>query len=96
MKNRLIDWTKSLEWDWVISRQRLFASPIPVWYCKGCGEMIIAEEKWLPIDPKLEGPRIEKCPKCGGKDFRGEQDVMDTWMDSSITCAVHAVARRAY
>lgn len=90
MKNRLIDWTKSLEWDWVISRQRLFASPIPVWYCKNCGEMIIAEEKWLPIDPKIEGPRIEKCPKCGGKDFRGEQDVMDTWMDSSITCAVHA------
>ena len=90
MRNRLIDWAHSLEWDWVISRQRLFATPIPVWFCKGCGEMIIAEEGWVPIDPKLEGPRIEKCPKCGGMDFRGEQDVMDTWMDSSITCAVHA------
>jgi valyl-tRNA synthetase len=90
MKNRLIDWAKALDWDWVISRQRLFATPIPVWYCKTCGEIIIAKPEWAPIDPKLEGPRIEKCPKCGGTEFRGEQDVMDTWMDSSITCAVHA------
>ncbi|MGA3290442.1 MAG: valine--tRNA ligase [Candidatus Bathyarchaeia archaeon] len=90
MKNRLIDWAKSLDWDWVISRQRLFATPIPVWYCKNCGELILAREEWVPIDPKLENPRIEKCPKCGGKDFTAEQDVFDTWMDSSITCAVHA------
>ena len=90
MKNRLIDWAKSLDWDWVISRQRLFATPIPVWYCKNCGELIPAQEDWVPIDPKLEGPRIEKCPRCGGKDFAAEQDVFDTWMDSSITCAVHA------
>ncbi|MCL2288285.1 MAG: valine--tRNA ligase [Candidatus Bathyarchaeota archaeon] len=90
MRNRLIDWTKSLDWDWVISRQRLFATPIPVWYCKSCGEVIVAESDWVPIDPKLEGPKIAVCPKCGGKDFSGEQDVMDTWMDSSITCAVHA------
>ncbi|MCL2642272.1 MAG: valine--tRNA ligase [Candidatus Bathyarchaeota archaeon] len=90
MKNRLIDWANSLDWDWVISRQRLFATPIPVWYCKDCGELVVAEPEWVPIDPKLEGPRIDVCPKCGGHDFIGEQDVMDTWMDSSITCAVHA------
>jgi valyl-tRNA synthetase len=90
MRNRLIDWAKALDWDWVISRQRLFATPIPVWYCKSCSELIVAKSEWVPIDPKLEGPRIESCPKCGGKEFRGEQDVMDTWMDSSITCAVHA------
>jgi valyl-tRNA synthetase len=90
MKTRLIDWTRSLDWDWVISRQRLFATPIPVWYCKNCGELILAKEDWVPIDPKLENPRIDKCPKCGGKEFIGERDVFDTWMDSSITCAVHA------
>jgi len=90
MKNRLIDWAKSLDWDWVISRQRLFATPIPVWYCKNCDEVILAEEDWVPIDPKLENPRIDTCPNCGGKAFVGEKDVMDTWMDSSITCAVHA------
>jgi valyl-tRNA synthetase len=90
MKNRLIDWTRALDWDWVVSRQRLFATPIPVWYCKNCGEIIVAQEKWVPIDPRMEKPRIDKCPKCGGTEFTGETDVLDTWMDSSITCAVHA------
>ncbi len=90
MKTRLIDWARSLDWDWVISRQRLFATPIPVWYCKTCGELILAEPEWVPIDPKLESPRIDKCPKCGSQEFTGERDVFDTWMDSSITCAVHA------
>jgi valyl-tRNA synthetase len=90
MKTRLIDWAKSLDWDWVISRQRVFATPIPVWYCKNCGELILAEEEWVPIDPKLENPRVDKCPKCGSREFLPERDVFDTWMDSSITCAVHA------
>ena len=90
MKTRLTDWAKSLDWDWVISRQRVFATPIPVWYCKSCDELILADESWVPIDPRLEGPHIKACPKCGGTEFRGETDVFDTWMDSSITCAVHA------
>jgi len=90
MKTRLIDWAGSLDWDWVISRQRVFGTPIPVWYCKNCGETILAREEWVPIDPKMEKPRIDKCPKCGGREFVPEQDIFDTWMDSSITCAVHA------
>jgi valyl-tRNA synthetase len=90
MKTRLIDWARSLDWDWVISRQRVFATPIPVWYCKNCGEIVVAKEEWVPIDPKLENPRIDKCPKCGNREFIPERDVFDTWMDSSITCAVHA------
>ena len=90
MKYRLIDWAKSLDWDWVISRQRVFATPIPIWYCEKCGEVILAEPEWLPIDPKLEPPKIDKCPKCGHDKFIPERDVLDTWFDSSITCAVHA------
>ena len=90
MKYRLIDWARSLDWDWVISRQRIFATPIPIWYCKSCGETILADESWVPIDPKLEKPRIDACPKCGCREFIPETDVLDTWMDSSITCAVHA------
>jgi valyl-tRNA synthetase len=90
MKTRLIDWARSLDWDWVISRQRLFATPIPVWYCKDCNEIILAKEEWVPIDPKLKNPSIDKCPRCGGREFIPENDVFDTWMDSSITCAVHA------
>jgi valyl-tRNA synthetase len=90
MKTRLVDWARSLDWDWVISRQRVFGTPIPIWYCKNCGEIILAKEEWVPIDPRLEKPRIAKCPKCGSIEFIPEQDVFDTWMDSSISCAVHA------
>ena len=90
MKARLIDWAKSLDWDWVISRQRIFATPIPIWYCKNCGEIILAEEDWPPIDPRKEQPKIEKCPKCSHNQFTPETDVLDTWFDSSISCAVHA------
>jgi valyl-tRNA synthetase len=90
MKYRLIDWAKSLDWDWVISRQRVFATPIPIWYCKKCGETILAESDWLPIDPRTENPKIDRCPKCGSNEFQPERDVLDTWFDSSISCAVHA------
>jgi len=90
MKARLIDWARSLDWDWVISRQRVFATPIPIWHCKKCDEIILAEEDWLPIDPRKQNPKTEKCPKCGNSEFIPETDVLDTWFDSSITCAVHA------
>ncbi|RLI31117.1 valine--tRNA ligase [Candidatus Bathyarchaeota archaeon] len=90
MKWRLINWAKSLDWDWVISRQRIFATPIPVWYCERCGETIVAKPEWLPIDPRLEPPKLDKCPKCGHDKFVPDGDVLDTWFDSSITCAVHA------
>ncbi|MEM1509440.1 MAG: valine--tRNA ligase [Thermofilaceae archaeon] len=87
---RLEDWVNSLDWDWVISRQRAFATPIPVWYCKNCREVIVAKPDWLPVDPRRDAPGIEKCPLCGSQDFIGESDVMDTWMDSSITVAIQA------
>ncbi len=84
MLSRLESWVKGMEWDWVISRQRIFATPIPVWYCKKCGEVVVAKEEWLPVDPTKDKPK-EPCPKCGSKEFEGEKDVLDTWMDSSIT-----------
>jgi valyl-tRNA synthetase len=90
MRTRLIDWAKSLDWDWVISRQRVFATPIPIWYCKKCKTTMLAEPEWLPIDPRIQPPKIENCPKCGSREFIPERDVFDTWFDSSITCAVHA------
>jgi len=90
MRNRLIDWARSLDWDWVISRQRIFATPIPIWYCNKCKETIVAETDRVPIDPKIQKPKIDNCPKCGSSEFIPETDVLDTWFDSSISCAVHA------
>jgi len=87
---RLEDWVRSLDWDWVISRQRVFGTPIPAWYCRKCGHVLVAEPEWLPVDPRKDPPKVDRCPRCGSSDFVGESDVMDTWMDSSITAAVHA------
>jgi valyl-tRNA synthetase len=84
MKIRLEDWVHSLEWDWVISRQRYFATPIPLWECVQCGEVILARPEDCYVDPTIDLPPVEKCPKCGGK-FKGCEDVFDTWMDSSIS-----------
>lgn len=84
MKVRLREWVNSLSWDWVISRQRYFATPIPVWECSGCGEPVLAEENDCYIDPTIDSPPVEACPKCGGK-LIGSEEVFDTWMDSSIT-----------
>ncbi len=90
MYKRLENWVESLDWDWVISRQRLFATPFPVYYCKKCGHEIVVEPEHLPIDPRKDPPPVKACPKCGSTELVGETDVMDTWMDSSITAAVHA------
>lgn len=84
MKIRLEDWVNSLEWDWVISRQRYFATPIPLWECQNCGEVILARIEDCYIDPTIDKPPVDKCPKCGGS-LKGCEDVFDTWMDSSIS-----------
>jgi valyl-tRNA synthetase len=89
MRYRLIDWATSLDWDWVLSRQRVFATPVPAWYCRKCGEIHLAEPDELPVDPKVTKPR-GRCAKCGSSDFEPDRDVMDTWFDSSLTCAIHA------
>lgn len=82
---RLKDWAESMDWDWVISRQRVFGTPIPFWVCKDCGEIIPAREEDLPVDPRFNGPPISKCPKCGSTNLEGAKDVLDCWVDSSIS-----------
>jgi len=79
MRHRFENWTENLAWDWTISRQRYYGVPIPAWYCDECNEIILPNEKELPIDPiEVE----KKCPKCNKK-ARPETDVFDTWMTSS-------------
>jgi valyl-tRNA synthetase len=81
---RLKNWVESMEWDWCISRQRIFSVPIPVWYCKRCGAVKVASEDELPVDPVMTSPKAP-CDNCGSTEFEGEKDVLDTWMDSSLS-----------
>jgi len=81
MHKRYDNWVNGLEWDWNISRDRHFGVPIPVWECSKCKEIIIAEEKELPIDPTEVK---KKCFKCKAE-AKGEEKVLDTWMTSSLS-----------
>ena len=64
MQARYNDWVENLMMDWCISRQKYFGVPFPVWYCKDCGEIIVAGEEDLPVNPLSCMPK-HACPKCG-------------------------------
>ena len=72
------NWAKSyFEWmynihDWCISRQLWWGHRIPAWYCRSCGEIIVA----------METPA--KCPKCGSDELVQDEDVLDTWFSSAL------------
>ncbi|OEF99552.1 isoleucine--tRNA ligase [Vulcanibacillus modesticaldus] len=83
--------------DWCISRQRIWGVPIPIFYCKDCGETIINDQTidhivklvekegsnvWFAKEIEELLPEGFKCPKCGGDHFRKETDIMDVWFDS--------------
>ncbi len=85
MKSRYDHWVKGLQWDWLISRQRFFGIPFPVWYCKRCDEVILAHIKDLPVDPMKDKPPVPRCPKCNCEEFIPEKDILDTWATSSLT-----------
>jgi valyl-tRNA synthetase len=79
------DWVSSLKWDWCISRQRYYGVPIPVWYHRETGEIILPQEDELPVDPTEYTPRGYKA-----EDLIAEQDVLDTWMTSSMSPEIGA------
>jgi len=83
MKLRYLNWVEGLQWDWCISRQRHFGVPFPLWVCKKCHKILIADESQLPVDPLRDKPN-KKCD-CGSDEFEIEKDVMDTWATSSTT-----------
>ena len=58
--------------DWCISRQLWWGHRIPAFYCDDCGEMTVSKED------------IHVCPKCGSKNVRQEEDVLDTWFSSAL------------
>jgi len=92
MRVRYENWVNGLNGDWLISRQRFFGVPIPVWYpLDGDGnpdfdQPISATREQLPVDPSTDVPTgyaEDQRGKPGG--FQGEVDVMDTWATSSLT-----------
>ncbi|MDD5639933.1 MAG: valine--tRNA ligase, partial [Candidatus Pacebacteria bacterium] len=85
MYNNYEIWVNSLKWDWCISRQRYYGVPFPFWICQDCGEVIIPDEKDLPVNPFEQKPPVDVCPKCASRNIEPEKDVMDTWATSSCT-----------
>ena len=92
MRVRYEHWVEGLNTDWLISRQRYFGVPFPVWYpVDDDGETlwdqaITAEDAALPVDPQSDAPPgydESQRGKPGG--FAGDPDVMDTWATSSLT-----------
>ncbi|MGO2111330.1 MAG: valine--tRNA ligase, partial [Pseudoclavibacter sp.] len=92
MRVRYENWVEGLSGDWLISRQRFFGVPIPVWYPLDADgnpdydRVITPSHDALPIDPSTDVPfgyAEEQRGVPGG--FAGELDVMDTWMTSSLT-----------
>jgi len=79
--NYLVDWVEGAEWDWVISRQRVFGTPLPFYYCEKCNETRACEEDELPFSP--ERGKEHRCG-CGEK-MKAETSTCDVWVDSSIT-----------
>ncbi|TQO21024.1 valyl-tRNA synthetase [Rhodoglobus vestalii] len=90
MRVRYDNWVGGLTGDWLISRQRFFGVPIPVWYELDAdgekGAPIVPSEASLPIDPSSDtAPGYSEDQRGVAGGFEGELDIMDTWATSSLT-----------
>lgn len=88
--------------DWCISRQRSWGVPIPVFYCQGCHEPLLrsdlcdhvaalfareGSDAWFKRESSELIPSGLRCPRCGGGEFRKEEDILDVWFDSGVSHA---------
>ncbi|MCI2958570.1 valine--tRNA ligase [Agromyces atrinae] len=92
MRVRYENWVGGLTGDWLISRQRFFGVPIPVWYPLDANanpifdSPIVATADLLPVDPSSQAaPGFDESQRDQPNGFIGEHDVMDTWATSSLT-----------
>jgi isoleucyl-tRNA synthetase len=92
--------------DWCISRQRVWGTPIAVFFCEGCGKLLESRpaqqavvdlfaregaDAWYNHDADTILPKGTACP-CGGTKFRKEMDIIDVWFESGASHA--AVLKR--
>ncbi|GHD01832.1 valine--tRNA ligase [Zhihengliuella salsuginis] len=92
MRSRYENWISGLNGDWLVSRQRFFGVPIPVWYgLDDSGEPdyenpILPADEALPVDPAAEAaPGFDESQRNQPGGFIGDADVLDTWATSSLT-----------
>ncbi|MEB0002167.1 valine--tRNA ligase [Cryobacterium sp. RTC2.1] len=92
MKVRYDNWVNGLTGDWLVSRQRFFGVPLPVWYPLDADanpvfdQPIVATRDQLPVDPSSDtAPGYASTQRGQAGGFVGEVDVMDTWATSSLT-----------
>ncbi|HHT41735.1 MAG TPA: valine--tRNA ligase, partial [Actinomyces sp.] len=92
MRVRYDNWVQGLNSDWLISRQRFFGVPIPLWYRidengnVNYEDVITPSEDVLPIDPTTDVPEgYEEAQRNQPGGFAAEVDIMDTWATSSLS-----------
>ena len=92
MRVRFENWVNGLTGDWLVSRQRFFGVPIPVWYpldAEGNTDyenVITPSEALLPVDPSSQTPEgFTEDQRGKPNGFIGEVDILDTWATSSLT-----------
>lgn len=92
MRSRYENWIAGLNGDWLVSRQRFFGVPIPVWYSLDAqgnpdyDHPILPSDDMLPVDPAADAaPGFEEAQRDQANGFTGDADVLDTWATSSLT-----------